>query len=479
MQNHTESGAITIAETLIVLVIGIISITLWAQEHLNDMEIDSAKAAGRAIAAYSRAASTWIAETPPTTNDSFDITSLQDCDNANGVRYLSCNFSAETPIKMAFDSTGKRLNFGDLEIEVSVNSLGATGTIDFGVFRSGKDRNNDDLPDSRPDLAAIALETASEETGAGVLDFFELNFVRKNIDGVIFNENDIAFDQSEIDNLARLEAHIGASLNHVPFLRLDGTNEMSGEVRFENGMKLSMDGSGLSFDGPGNVEVATTTGTLVVSSKLETPAVDSDSAEFDSLTVDEADGLKGVGFDKFDQAADIVRIDSTILNLTSRVSTNESTISNHATQLTNLDNAVTGNQTNIETNRVNISLNSGTINDNSRRIRSLEDEDSSPYPLCSPSGQEKISEMRAAGYSFYYDWRTSSGNCSVGANCTGVDRCGDSVHGTIRRSNAWGNNPVSYKARNSSDLQCTSYSMNFYGGCDCVLPNTGSCDGSF
>ena len=475
MQNQNETGAITIAETLIVLVIGIIGITLWAQGRLNELEIDGAKAAGRAIAAYSRAASTWIAENPPTTNGSFNITSLQDCDDESGTRYLSCNYSTETPIKMAFDSTGNRLNFGDLEIEVSVNSSGATGTIDFGVFRSGNDRNNDDLPDSRPDLAAIALETASEETGAGVLDFFELNFVRTNVDGVVFDENDVNFDQAEIDNLARLEAHIGASLNDVPFLRLDGTNEMSGEVRFENGMKLSMDGSGLSFDGPGDVEVETTTGTLVVSSKLETPVIESDSAEFDSLTVDEADGVKGVGFNKFDQAADIVRIDGTILNLTSRVSANELTISNHAAELTRLEDLVNTNQTDIEANQVNVALNSGTIDDHSRRIRSLEDEDSPSYPLCTPSRQEKISELRAAGYGFYYDWGTSNGNCSVGANCTGVDRCGDTVRGTIRRSNPWGSNPVSYKARNSSDLQCTSYSINFYGSCGCSLPNPGGC----
>jgi len=475
VQIHTESGAITIAETLIVLVIGIIGLTLWAQGRLNELEMDSARAAGRAIATYSRAASAWIAENPPATSNSFNITSLQDCDDENGARYLSCSFGAKTPIKLAFDSTGKRVNFGNLKIEVSVTNSGTTGTIDFGVFRSGNDRNNDNLPDSRPDLAAVALETASKETGAGVLNFFELNFVRESVDGVEFDENEVSFNQTEVDNLARLEAHVGASLKSVPFLRLDGTNEMTDGVRFENGMRLTMDGSGLSFDGPGDVEVATTTGTLVVSTKLETPTLESDSAEFDSLTVDNANGVNGNGFDRFDQVADIVRIDGTILTLTSRITANESTISNHATELMRLDSAVASSQTNIESNRVNIALNSGTITDNSERIQSLEDEDSSRYPLCTPSKQETITQLSAAGFGIYYDNQTLSGNCSTGANCTGVDRCGDTVRGTITMTNAWRNNPVSYVARNSSNLQCASYSMNFYSRCSCVVPNPGGC----
>ena len=475
MRKHPESGAITIAETLIALAIGMIALTIWAQGRINELEINSAKAAGRAIAAYSRAASAWLAENPPATSDKFDIANLQDCDNENGARYLSCSFGTQTQIKFAYGSDGNRVNFGNLAIEVSVTDSGATGTIDFGVFRSGSDRNDDSLPDSRPDLAAIALETASEETGAGVLDFFELSFARDNPEGLIFDDKDAAFDQSEIDDLARLEARIGASVNDAPFLRLDGTNEMTNAIKFDNGMQVSMSGTGLSFEGPGDVEVQTTTGTLVVSSKLETPKLESDSAEFDSLKVDPVDGVEGDGFDRFDQTADIDRIDGEFLKLISRVATNESSISDHATEITRLTDEVTDNAENIESNRENISSNSETIGDNTERIKTLEDEESTTHPLCTPSKQDKIKQLASAGYSIYYDKNTTSGNCNTGASCSGVDRCGDTVHGTIQTSGPWASNPVSYSGRNPSDLKCATYSMNFYRGCSCNLPKPGGC----
>lgn len=475
MQKHDESGAISIAEALIVLTIGIVGITLWAQGRLNDMEIDSAKAAGRAIAAYSRAASAWIAENPPAASGDFDITSLQDCGDPDGVRYLSCGFDAQSPVKLAFNSAGERVNFGNLGIEVSVTGTGASGTIDFGVIRSGNDNNNDDLPDSRPDLAAIALDTASEETGAGVLDFFELKFVREDIDGVKFDQTDADFDQSEIDNLARLEAHVGARLNDVPFLRLDGTNEMSGGVRFDNGMTLSKNGNGLSFAGPGDVEVATTTGTLVASGKLKAPDLESDSAQFDSLTVDPVNGVMGDGFNKFDQSSDILRIDGEILSLASRVSANETTISRHAAEITRLDSAITDNKNNIDTNQAKIGTNATKIDDNSSRIQSLENNAPSTSTICTPSMEDRISALRAAGYGTYYDSRTANGNCSYGTNCSGVDRCGDTVRGTIRRGPAWSGNPVSYSFSTSSSSSCTTYSLYFYGGCRCRLPSPSGC----
>ena len=477
MKNHPESGAITIAETLIALAIGMIALTLWAQGRINELEISSAKAAGRAIAAYSRAASTWLAENPPTTSDDYDIANLQDCNNENGARYLSCSFGAQTPIKFAYDSDGNRVNFGNLVIEVSVSGSGATGTIDFGVFRSGSDRNDDSLPDSRPDLAAIALETASEETGAGVLDFFELSFARDNPEGLVFDENDATFNQSEIDDLARLEARIGASVSDAPFLRLDGTNEMTSAIKFDNGMQVSMSGPGLSFEGPGNVEVETTTGTLIVSNKLETPKLESDSAEFDSLTVDPVDGVEGDGFDRFDQASDIERIDSEFLKLISRVATNESSISDHETEIKQLTGEVTDNADDIDSNRKNISSNSNTISNNSTRITALEGKKPSTptHPLCTPSKQDRISQYSSAGYSYYYDLNTGTGNCNTGVSCRGRDRCGDNVPGTIQTSSPWTGNPASYSGRNPTNLKCAAYSINFFSGCGCSLPDPGSC----
>ena len=47
-------GAITVAETLIVLGIGLVALTIWAQAKLHQLETVNAGNAGRAIAAYSR-----------------------------------------------------------------------------------------------------------------------------------------------------------------------------------------------------------------------------------------------------------------------------------------------------------------------------------------------------------------------------------------------------------------------------------------
>ena len=59
---YSEKGAITIAETLIVLSIGLVLLTVWAQGKLSEYQNSNAANAGRAIAAYSRAASVWLAE---------------------------------------------------------------------------------------------------------------------------------------------------------------------------------------------------------------------------------------------------------------------------------------------------------------------------------------------------------------------------------------------------------------------------------
>ena len=97
-----------------------------------------------------------------------------------GARFLSCTFNAQTPVVYARNDTGDPVNYGNLDIDVVITPAGATGIIDFGVFRSGADENEDGLPDSRPDLASIAFQTAAEETGAGVLEFFEMRFVRES-----------------------------------------------------------------------------------------------------------------------------------------------------------------------------------------------------------------------------------------------------------------------------------------------------------
>ena len=401
-RRYSEKGAITIAETLIVLSIGLVLLTVWAQGKLSEYQNSNAANAGRAIAAYSRAASVWLAETPPTIDGIFTLSVLQDCADPDGVRYLSCTFGAQTPITYARNDTGDRVNFGNLSIDVDITAAGATGIIDFGVFRSGDDENEDGLPDSRPDLASIAFQTAAEETGAGVLDFFEMRFARESPAGLQFDPNEPDFDQTEIDDLARLQARVGALAGDAPFLRLDGANEMSAGISFDNGMQVNMDGPGLEFQGPGDVGVSTDTGTLVVTQNIQTAALQttelrSDSAVIDELTVEPIAGVKGAGFERLNQAPDVIRIDDDVIRLTSRVQTNETDIStnrqnitDNETDINRLTGEVTDNDADIATNRRDISSQDGRISRNSRDISALENTPHPhppppPPPVCSPT----------------------------------------------------------------------------------------------
>ena len=295
---HSEKGAITIVETLIVLSIGLIALTVWAQAKLSEYQNSNAANAGRAIAAYSRAASVWLAENPPGADGTFTISDLQDCADPDGARYLSCTFGAQTPVVYARNDTGDPVNYGNLDIDVVITPEGATGVIDFGVFRAGDDENEDGLPDSRPDLASIAFQSAAEETGAGVLEFFEMMFARESPLGLEFDPDEASFDQAAIDDLSRLQARVGALAGDAPFLRLDGANEMSAGINFDNGMQVNMDGVGLEFQGPGDVGVSTATGTLVVAQNIQTAALKSDSAVIDELTVEPLTGVKGAGFER-------------------------------------------------------------------------------------------------------------------------------------------------------------------------------------
>ena len=268
--HYSEKGAITIVETLIVLSIGLIALAVWAQAKLSEYQNANAANAGRAIAAYSRATSVWLAENPPAADGTFTISDLQDCTDPAGARYLSCTFNAQTPIAYARTGTGEPVNYGNLNIDVAITPAGATGVIDFGVFRAGGDENEDGLPDARPDLAAIAFQTASEETGAGVTEFFEMRFVRESPLGLQFDPGEADFDQAAIDELSQLQARVGALVANAPFLRLDGSNQMTAGIGFNNGMQVNMDGVGLDFQGPGDVGVSTATGTLVVTQNIQT-----------------------------------------------------------------------------------------------------------------------------------------------------------------------------------------------------------------
>ena len=141
---YSEKGAITIVETLIVLSIGLIALTVWAQAKLSEYQNSNAANAGRAIAAYSRAASVWLAENPPAADGTFTISDLQDCTDPDGARYLSCTFGAQTPVVYARNDTGDPVNYGNLDIDVVITPAGATGIIDFGVFRAATTRTKTD-----------------------------------------------------------------------------------------------------------------------------------------------------------------------------------------------------------------------------------------------------------------------------------------------------------------------------------------------
>ncbi len=463
---HSEKGAITIAETLIVLSIGLIALTVWAQAKLSQLETANAGNAGRAIAAYSRAASVWLAENPPAADGTFTISDLQDCADPVGARFLSCTFSAQTPIAYAQNDADNPVNYGNLDIDVVITPAGATGVIDFGVFRNGDDENEDGLPDSRPDLASIAFQTAAEETGAGVLEFFEMMFVRESPIGLQFDPDEADFDQAAIDDLSRLQARVGAQAGDVPFLRLDGANQMAAGITFNNGMRVNMDGGGLAFQGPGDVEVRTDTGTLVVAQNIQTAALQSDSAVIDELTVEPADGVQGSGFDRFNQAPDVVRIDGDVIRLAARVQVNELDIGTNAAEITRLTGEVNGNLLRIETNRQSIDDHDVLLGEHDLAISALE---SAPptegAPVCAPLWTAVNTEMQGLGYSHF-------SNC--GTSCQPPLYPCPEATGTRVCEGPYSANPVTYIVRNANTLNCETRTANFYTNQYCRKNFTGN-----
>ena len=475
---HSEKGAITIVETLIVLSIGLIALTIWAQAKLSEYQNSNAANAGRAIAAYSRAASVWLAENPPAADGTFTISDLQDCADPDGARYLSCTFNAQTPVVYARNDTGDPVNYGNLDIDVVITPEGATGVIDFGVFRAGDDDNEDGLPDSRPDLASIAFQSAAEETGAGVLEFFEMMFVRESPLGLEFDPDEASFDQAAIDDLSRLQARVGALAGDAPFLRLDGANEMSAGIGFDNGMQVNMDGVGLAFQGPGDVGVRTDTGTLVVAQNIQTAALESDSAVIDELTVEPLTGVKGGGFERLNQAPDVVRIDDDVIRLTSRVQVNETdiesnrqNIADNETDINRLTGEVNDNETAINANQRSISANRNSIASQGRTlarhgsdIHALKNPTPPPPPpqppICSPLRGAVNQQMLAVGYSY-------SSSCGTSCVPPGAETCDEAKDGSYSCSGPSSANPVPYAVRDLHTLKCGTRTANFYSSQRC------------
>ena len=251
---NKEKGAITIVETLVVLGVGIAILMFYAVQQGDRLEVDGARAAGRDIANYTRAASVWIAASPPSTPGNYGIADLQDCADPAGARFLPCAFTEDITIRYATNAAGEPVNFADLVIEVTLPPEGPTGSIDFGVFRQGDDANDDGFPDPRPDLAAIALQHASEETPSGVFGYFALQFAREDLTGLVTDPDDPSFDIAEVENVARIQATVGAHAAASPFLRVDGSNQMQNGITFVNGVQLNMSADRLEIDAPGGID---------------------------------------------------------------------------------------------------------------------------------------------------------------------------------------------------------------------------------
>ena len=496
-----EKGAITLAETLIVLSIGIAVVLVWTQNQLSQMEVENARNAGRAIATYARAAATWLAQSPPTANGTYTVASLQDCNNQGGEQFLSCTFGPATPISYVRTAAGGPATFGDLEIDVSITPTGTLGVIDFGVFRSGADGNGDGQPDARPDLAAAAFQTATEQTGAGVFDFFELSFVEPDPAAVIFDSSDPNFDQTAIDNLARLQARVGAQASgDTPFLRIDGTNEMTGALNFENGMQVDMDTNGLIVQGPGDVGIQTDTGELVVNGQImagaltfengmqidmdtnglivqgpgdvgiqtdtgglvvngqiNANALQTSSAEIDQLRVEPATGVSGEGFERLNQAPDIVRIDQSIGALSSRVTVNERDIRNNTSAINSNRQDIQKKSPDlvdligkVDTNALAIAANRGKIDNNSSVVQEITSQ-TYPWP-CRPTEREA-----------YHVRRDALIMCTLSHFC---ENCGK-AHSDFTQHE--------YKARNLSTLACESRYLTIHTNCCFEFTGPQSC----
>ena len=466
---NKEKGAITIVETLIALSVGIAVLIMWAVQQGDRLEVDGARAAGRDIAAFTRAASIWIAEAPPATAGNYGIADMQDCADPAGARFLPCAYSGNTTLRYATNDIGEPVSFANLAIEVTLPPEGPTGTIDFGVFRHGEDTNDDGLSDSRPDLAAIALQHASEETAPGVFGYFALEFAREDLTGLVTDPTDPSFDLAEVENIARVQAQVGAHSAAAPFLRVDGSNQMQSGITFVNGVQLNMSADRLEIDAPGginfetDVRVENLSATDITATTLETQT----ATVSNELQVVPADGVTGAGFDRLDQSPDIVRIDGDVVRLSQDIDTNRSAIDlNRANIAGNAaDTAML--QSDVQDNRNQIGINAQNINDVGTQVGQLIAdiagmETMTEVSVCAPLWATVNAEMSGLGYSTYsYCGNSCDHGCPEAA---GVYEC----NGPSSR------NPVTYMRRDVSTLNCVTRTANFYTSAYCSRPFSGN-----
>ena len=249
---------------------------------------------------------------------------------------------------------------------------------------------------------------------------------------------------------------------------------MTAGISFNNGMQVNMDGGGLAFQGPGDVGVRTDTGTLVVAENIQTAALQSNSAVFDELTVEPPAGVQGAGFDRFNQAPDVVRIDGDVIRLATRIQINELDIGTNALEITRLTGEVNDNLFNIETNRQDIDAHGILLGEHNLAISELESESPPPPrpptpppppPVCAPLWSQVNSEMQGLGYSRY-------SNC--GTSCRPPLYPCPEAHGTRVCLGPSSANPVTYIVRNANTLYCETRTANFYTSQYCRKDFTGN-----
>ena len=461
---NKEKGAITIVETLVVLGVGIAVLMFYAVQQGDRLEVDGARAAGRDIANYTRAASVWIAESPPSTPGNYGIADLQDCADPAGARFLPCAFTENITIRYATNAAGEPVNFADLVIEATLPPEGPTGSIDFGVFRQGDDANDDGFPDPRPDLAAIALQHASEETPSGVFGYFSLQFAREDLAGLVTDPNDPSFDIAEVENVARIQATVGAHAAAAPFLRVDGSNQMQSGITFVNGVQLNMSADRLEIDAPGginfetDVRVENLSATDLTATTLETQT----ATVSDELQVIAADGVTGAGFDRLDQSDDIVRIDGDVVRLSQDIDLNSRAIDQNAANIASNAADTVMLQLDVQDNRNQIGINAQNINDVGTQvgqlmsdIEDMENGTNTEVSVCAPLWATVNNQMAAAGYRYY---------SYCGNSCT--KGCPEWT-GTYRCTGPSSLNPVTYMRRDISTLNCETLTVNFYTSAWC------------
>ena len=435
-----ERGAITIAESLIVVAIGITIFIVWAQAQAVKQQHENARQAGRAIASYARAASIMLAESPSATNETLNISDLQDCTTDTGVRFLACSQGPETPIPFAITTDGTQITYDDLEIDVTVTAAGATGTIDFGVFRSGV-IDDTGLADSRPDLAALALTEAREDTGAGVLGYFDIEFVREDPSNLVFDKNNENFDQAAIEELASLRATIGTLAGSAPFLRLDGSNKMTGGITFSNSMSIEPDGNDLAFAGTGNIKV--TAASLKVESNTETPTLTAaDITASKSVTITAALGARGTGFEHLDQSGEITNMKADIsANVTGleslgvKIDANKNKFDDYWTKSESSDNYYLKSE--LDTKFSDIESEIVFADEITETVTS------ELSAACSPSLATRNAEMISRGY--------HNPTCPSGTD--------SATQHSVKRKN--------YKSRNATDFTCTTLQKTYWKRITC------------